>query len=291
METRGTTDIPISRTYKHSKIKSLLKQTVKKAPFWLLIISFIGTVIGMMVAVYFSAFGESRGEGFLPTGFTVEWFVQAWQRYNVGQYSIITLQIIVPSTLISLILSIPTAYVLGRKEFPFKNGLVTFFKMPFTLPELVYAIPVASIFYSLGLAETITGLIIVYLIIGIPFSVSILIPFMESLDPRLEWAASSLGADGKQMFIKIVMPQLVSGITAAAINVFVRIFGTFTLTLLIAGATTQTLPLMVFSVLNGQGTQPQQLLDSLSIMLMLPLLIFSFVTLWIQSYSQKRFGK
>lgn len=290
MEKRDTIDVSTDKGYPVDKLKNGISNFFKNLPFWILIVSFIGTVLGMVLAVFFSAFGE-KGEGFWPGGFTVEWFLQAWERYDVGLYTTITLQIIVPATLISIVLSIPTAYVLGRREFPFKNALVTFFKMPFTLPELVYAIPVAAIFYSIGLAETIPGLVIVYLIIGIPFSVSILVPAMETLDPRLEWAALSLGADRKTMFIRVIMPQLVSAITAAALNVFVRIFGTFTLTLLIAGATSQTLPLMVFSVLQGSGTQPQALLDSLTIMLMIPMLIFSFATLWLQSFSQKRFGK
>src|SRR5690606_12274601 len=258
---------------------------------WLMIIAFLTVVLGMTLVVLFSAFGKEWYTTVLPQGFTLEWFIKAWNAYEIGTYYKVTLQIVVSATVISLILSIPSAYILARREFPYKNGLISFFQLPFTLPELVYAIPVASIFYSIGLAETIPGLIIVNLIIGVPFSVFLLIPFIESLDPRLEWAAQSLGANKYKLFTRIIVPQLVPGITTATINIFIRMFSTFTIILLISGPKTQTLPVMVFSVLQGSGTQPPAMLNSLALTLMLPLLLFAFVSLWISSYTQKRLGK
>lgn len=258
---------------------------------WILIIFFLTVILGMTLVVLFSAFGKEWYTTVFPQGYTLQWFIQAWNAYEIGTYYKITLQIVVTATIISLVLSIPTAYILARRDFPYKDGLIGFFQLPFTLPELVYAIPVASIFYSIGLAETIPGLIIVNLIIGIPFSVFLLIPFIESLDPRLEWAAQSLGANKFKMFTRIIVPQLVPGITTATINIFIRMFSTFTIILLISGPKTQTLPVMVFSVLQGSGTQPQAMLNSLALTLMLPLLFFAFISLWISSYTQKRLGK
>lgn len=258
---------------------------------WILILSFLTVILGMTLVVFLSAFGKEWYGTVFPQGYTLEWFKQAWSAYEIGAYYKITLQIVVTATIISLVLSIPTAYILARRDFAFKDALIGFFQLPFTLPELVYAVPVASIFYSIGLAETITGLILVNLIIGIPFSVFLLIPFIESLDPRLEWAAQSLGAGKYKMFTRIIVPQLVPGITTAAINIFIRMFSTFTIILLISGPSTQTLPVLVFSVLQGSGTQPPAMLNSLALTLMIPLLFFAFISLWLSAYAQKRLGK
>lgn len=266
-------------------------QILYKTISWISIILFLTVILGMTLAVILSAFGEEWYGTFLPQGYTIEWFIHAWQAYEVGQYFKITMIIVLTATVISLVLSIPTVYILARREFPFKQALISFFQMPFTLPDLLYAIPVASIFYNIGLAETIPGLIIVNLIIGIPFSVFILLPYMESLDPRLEYAAQSLGATKFKLFQRIVIPQIVPGITASAINIFIRMFNTFTIILLISGPKTQTLNVMVFSVLQGSGTQPPAMLNSLALTLMIPLLLFSFLSLWISSFTQKRLGK
>ncbi|MDQ0338608.1 putative spermidine/putrescine transport system permease protein [Caldalkalibacillus uzonensis] len=280
----------VLQSHKH-KYRKRLFNYLKALPFWLLIISFIMIILGMTLSVFFSAFGTEWFGTFLPEGYTFEWMKRAWVAYDIGSYYKITLKIVGVATIISLILSIPSAYVLARKQFPFKDALIGFYQLPFTLPELVYAIPIASIFYSIGLAETIPGLIIVNLIIGIPFSVFILIPFIESLDPRLEWAAQSLGANKWRMFTRIVFPQLIPGITAAAINIFIRMFSTFIIILLISGPKTQTLPVMVFSVLSSAGNQPPPMLDALALTLMFPLLLFAFISLWLSSLTQRRLGQ
>jgi len=258
---------------------------------WVFIILFLTVVLGMTLAVILSAFGTEWYATFLPEGFTIDWFVRAWERYEVGQFFMVTMEIVLTATVISLLLSIPTVYILARREFPFKQALISFFQLPFTLPDLLYAIPVASIFYSIGLAETIPGLIIVNLIVGIPFSIFILLPYMESLDPRLEYAAESLGASKFKLFQRIVVPQIIPGITTSAVNIFIRMFNTFTIILLIAGPQTSTLNVMVFNVIRGSGTQPPAMLDSLALTLMIPLLLFSFLSLWVSSFTQRRLGK
>ncbi|MBA4493488.1 ABC transporter permease [Paenactinomyces guangxiensis] len=264
---------------------------LRAIPFWIIIVCFITLVIGMTVAVFFNAFAKAWNGTILPDGYTLQWFKQAWVSYEIGNYYQITLEIVFSATVISLVLSLPTAYILARRDFPYKNLLIGFFQMPFTLPELVYAIPITSIFYSIGLAETMPGLILVNLIIGIPFSVFILIPFIESLDQRLEWAAQSLGASKFKMLTRIIIPQLIPGITASAINIFIRMFSNFTIILLISGPEKQTLPVMVFSVLSSSGSQPPQMLNSLALSLMFPLLFFAFFSLWFSSYTQRRLGK
>ncbi|SDM55731.1 ABC transporter permease [Sediminibacillus halophilus] len=271
--------------------KGKLLQGGYKTSSWVLILLFLTIVLGMTLAVILSAFGEEWYGTIFPEGYTVEWFVNAWQAYEVGEYFKITMEIVLTATVISLVLSLPTVYILARRDFPFKQALLGFFQMPFTLPDLLYAIPVASIFYSIGLAETMTGLIVVNLIVGIPFSVFILLPYVESLDPRLEYAAQSLGASKFKLFQRVIIPQIVPGITASAINIFIRMFNTFTIILLISGPKTQTLNVMVFSVLQGSGSQPPAMLNSLALTLMIPLLFFSFLSLWVSSFTQKRLGK
>ncbi|RKQ32479.1 ABC transporter permease [Oceanobacillus halophilus] len=281
----------INRKPLRNSRKGLFLQKGYKTSSWALILLFLTIVLGMTIAVVLSAFGEEWYGTFLPQGYTIEWFIKAWQAYEVGEYFKITMGIVLTATVISLVLSIPTVYILARRDFPFKQALISFFQLPFTLPDLLYAIPVASIFYSIGLAETIPGLIIVNLIVGIPFSVFILLPYMESLDPRLEYAATSLGATKFKLFQRIVLPQVVPGITASAINIFIRMFNTFTIILLISGPKTQTLNVMVFSVLQGSGSQPPAMLNSLALTLMIPLLFFSFLSLWVSSFTQRRLGK
>ncbi|UOF90606.1 ABC transporter permease subunit [Fodinisporobacter ferrooxydans] len=273
------------------KRKQAIFKCFKALPFWILISGFIITIFGMTFSVLLNAFSSEWYGTILPKSYTAHWFLKAWKEYDIWSYYKVTIEITFVSTLLSLCLSIPTAYVLARKNIPLKGALISFFQFPIMLPEIVYAIPLASIFYEIGLAETIPGLIIVELLIGIPFSLVILIPFIETLDSRIEVAAQSLGANKFKLFTKIVIPQLMPGITSAAINVFIRMFSTFLTILLIAGTSTQTLPVMVFSVLQSAGSQPAPEIDSLTISLMFPLLLFTFASLWFSSYTKRKSRK
>ncbi|CAA7602618.1 Binding-protein-dependent transport system inner membrane component [Acididesulfobacillus acetoxydans] len=278
------------RTHRY-KWRQILWNFLKALPFWLLIGGFILIILGMTVTVFLSAFSTHWFGTVLPAGFTFSWFTKAWSEYDIWLYFKLSLETTFIATAISLVLSVPGAYVFARRDFPLKSFLLGFYQLPFMLPELAYALPVAAIFYKLGLAETFTGLIIVQLLVGIPFSMVILIPFIEALDPRLEIAAQSLGADRLRMFSRIVVPQLIPGITASAINIFIRMFGAFVVILLISGPKMQTLNVMVFSVLSATGSQPQPMLDSLTLSLMLPLLLFTFLSMWVSRRLQRRVGK
>lgn len=276
---------------KRAKRKRKIIQFLKNLPFIILIGLFGLIIILMTLNVLLSAFAKQWAGTTLPSGYTFHWMHDAWQEYDIWQYFKVSLTVTMSATIIALILSLPGAYILARKDFKLKTILTGFYRLPFMLPELTYALPIAAIFYKIGLAETIPGLVLANLLIGIPFSIFIIIPFIEALDPRLEVAAQSLGATKFSMFTRIIAPQLIPGLTAAAINIFVRMFGTFIIILLIAGPTTQTLPVMVFSVLTSAGSQPPAMIDALTISLMLPLLIFTFGSMWVSRITQKKTGK
>ena len=286
-------DGPSNQDLIAKKYKQKLKfyKFLKALPFWVLIIGFIMIILGMTLSVLLNAFSTQWFGTILPQHLSFDWFKKAWDQYQIGMYYMISMKITITSTLISLILSIPGAYVLARKNFRFKSALISFYNLPFMLPEIAYAIPLASIFYSIGLAETVPGLVIAQMLIGIPFSIFILMPYIEALDPRLEVAAQTLGANKLNLFTRIIIPQLIPGITAAAINIFIRMFSTFLIILLIAGPETQTLPVMVFSVLTSAGNQPPQMIDAVTVSLMFPLLLFTFISLWISSYAKRKTGK
>lgn len=284
-------DIKDNELARRNKRRTKLWNRLKTLPFWLIIGGFIITILGMTVTVFLSAFATHWFGTLLPAGFTLSWFQQAWTEYDIWLYFQISLGTTFIATVISLLVSLPGAYVFARKEFRLKGVLLGFYQLPFMLPELAYALPLAAIFYSVGLAETYIGLIIVQLLVGIPFSIVILIPFIEALDPRLEAAAESLGANKFYVFTKIVVPQLIPGIMASAINIFIRMFGALITIVLISGPQMQTLNAMVFSVLSSPGTQAQSLLDSLTLSLMFPLLLFTFISIWLSRWASRRTGK
>jgi len=259
-------------------------------PFYIVLIIFIGLVVGITATVIIGSFALNWNGTFLPKEWSFYNLKHAWEFYNIGSYYIVSAKIVITATLISLACAIPTAYVMARKQMKFKETLDKFFKLPILLPELLIGIPLASIFYSTGLAETYFGVIAILMVIGIPFGLSILVPFIEVLDSRVEIAAETLGANRMVVFGKIIFPQLIPGIVSTLINVFVRLFTNYTLVLLIGGPKTFTLTIKVFNVLSNAKVEPQAQLNSLTVYYMLPMLIFTVLTLVLEKKLKKRFG-
>ena len=270
--------------------KNRIKQFLFKLPFYIIMFIFIGFVLGITATVILGCFSLDWRDTVFPETWTLYYLKQAWETYSIGKYYIISLEIVVGSTFLSIVCSLPTAYVMARKNMKFKSLLDQFFRLPILLPELIIGIPLAGIYYSIGLAETYVGVTSILMIIGIPFGLSILIPFIESLDSRLEVAAASLGANTFTIFKSIIIPQLIPGVVSTMINVFVRLFTNYTLLLLIGGISTYTLTIKVFNVLSNARSEPQALLNSLTLSYMLPMLGFTLLSLICEKALKKRFG-
>lgn len=294
-EARKIGDNSIVNSQECKKRKFINKTKVKRFlcsfPFYLIIFIFIAFVLGITATVIIGCFSLEWRNTLLPKTWTFYYLKEAWKTYNIGHYYIVSLKIIVGATFMSLVCSIPTAYVMARKNMKFKSLLDQFFRLPILLPELIIGIPLAVIFYSIGLAETYIGVVSILMIIGIPFGLSVLIPFIESLDSRVEVAAYSLGANNLKVFTKIIIPQLVPGVVTTMINVFVRLFTNYTLLLLVGGTSTYTLTIKVFNVLQNARSEPQALLNSLTVYYMIPMLGFTLLTLICQKALKRRFGE
>lgn len=266
------------------------KKVLYSIPFYVVIFGFITLVLGITATVVIGCFSLNWRSTFLPETFSWSYLQSAWNTYNIGSYYIISLKIVVVATFLSLFCSIPAAYVMARKDLKFKNVLNQFFRLPILLPELIIGIPLAVIFYAIGLAETYIGVTSILMVIGIPFGLSILTPFIENLDGRVEVAAETLGANKFTVFTKIIIPQLIPGVVSTLINVFVRLFTNYTLLLLVGGTATYTLTIKVFSVLQNARTESQALLNSLTLFYMLPMLGFTVITLIAEKLLKRRFG-
>lgn len=271
-------------------MKAKTRKTLARIPFYIIMFLFILFVVGIFATVVIGCFSNEWSKTFLPKSFTTFYLKQAWDTYSVMGYYITSIKIVVAATLISLVCVIPSAYVMARREMKIKGFLHHFFQLPILLPELLIGIPLATIFYSMGIAETYGVVVAVLIVIGIPFGLSILTPFVESLDERVEIAAETLGANKFTVFTRIIIPQLLPGVVSTLINVFVRLFTNYTLILLVGGPKTFTLTIRVFNTLSNAKTEPQALLNSLTLYYMLPMLIFTFLTLVMEKRLKKRYG-
>ena len=177
------------------------------------------------------------------------------------------------ATLLSLPLGLLTAYALARWSFRGKqilNGLV---HLPLILPPGVTGYILLLAFgrqgwigqyldqwFGIVLAFRWTGAALAAAVMAFPLMVRAMRLAIEAVDPRLEQAASTLGAPPPAVFATVTLPLILPGIIAGAILAFAKAMGEFGATITFVSnipGQTQTLPSAIYAQLQVPGGQEQ----------------------------------
>jgi putative spermidine/putrescine transport system permease protein len=153
----------------------------------------------------------------------------------------ITLRLAVPAALINVLASIPIAYRM-RGRVRGKRVLTTMFVLPITLGTVLTAEGLLRYFdptgwfnkvlgiVGLGPVEWIhnyTGVLLSLIISGFPFAFLLTLSYLSGIDPTLEQAAATLGADWRKRFRHITLPLLAPGLAITFCLTFVLAFSVF----------------------------------------------------------------
>lgn len=262
-----------------AKVKHRRRGSVMGTLTWTILWIYIVALVLSVAVVIIQSLSARSGTGWLPEAFTLKWYGAALSDYSVGGLLFNTVFVAVVVVGISLMVAIPTAYVLARLSFPGKRLLLGLFLLPQVIPTMTYAVPLATLIYELQLNNTLVGVIIVNLVPSLPFAVLILIPFVEQIDPRVEQAARVSGAGTMQVFGRILAPLMVPGLLAAGVLILVRVVGQFELTFLVAGPNSQTLVIALYGAAMQSGLVAQQEISSMAVVYMLTTLVLLVISL------------
>ena len=210
------------------------------------------------------------------------------------ELDIITLSIKIAcwSTLGSVPVAMALAMVLARTQFFGKALLDGAVHLPLVLPPVVigYVLLLAlgrqgiigeflETHFGIVFAFRWTGAALASALMGLPLAVRAIRQSIESVDPRVEAAAHTLGANRLWVFCTITLPLILPGVLNGAVLAFARSLGEFGATITFVSnipGETQSLPLAIYSLTQSPGGDAQALrLCGMSIILSLGALIFS----------------
>lgn len=246
---------------------------------WLVIGVFIVNVLGLIAAVVVNSFATRWLGTWLPSGFTWQWYSSAWTEFQLDSVLVVTVEVVLAVVAISLLVGVPAAYALARRNFRYKRTIVLLFVLPLLVPPMTYGIPLATVLYRLHLAGTIAGVILANLVPTVPFVVLVMTPFVEQIDPRLEAAARVFGAGTLRVFVHVLVPLLSPGILAAGLLVLVRTIAMFELTFLTAGPDSQTLVVALYYSVFAAGIRAGQSVDAMAVIYMASTLVWLLIAL------------
>jgi len=215
----------------------------------------------------------------LPDGYTINWYQTAWKEFQLDSVLWVTIEVVAAVVFLSILIGVPAAYALARRNFRGKNLLMGLFLLPLMIPPITYGIPLATVMYQAHIAGTIFGVILANMIPAVPFMILVMTPFIEQIDANLESAARVFGANTFRLFWHVLLPLLAPGILAASLLVLVRTIGMFELTFLTAGPDSQTLVVALYYAVFAAGVRAPQSVDAMAMVYMAVTLAWLLIAL------------
>ncbi|MDM0083508.1 ABC transporter permease [Variovorax sp. J31P179] len=240
---------------------------------------FILNVAFMVAAVGTSSVARRWLGTWLPDGYTFGWYQTAWKEFQLDSVLWVTIEVVAAVVFLSILIGVPAAYALARRDFRGKNLLMGLFLLPLMIPPITYGIPLATVMYQAHIAGTIFGVILANMIPAVPFMILVMTPFIEQIDANLEAAARVFGANTFKLFWHVLLPLLAPGILAASLLVLVRTIGMFELTFLTAGPDSQTLVVALYYAVFAAGVRAPQSVDAMAMVYMAVTLAWLLIAL------------
>ena len=225
---------------------------------WLVPLAFLGVFYFYPLGTIFQV-SFSRAEGSLWQ--TVMGFLQTPGVRRVVGFTYYQAGL---STLLTLLVGLPGAYLFARYRFRGKNLLRALTGVPFVMPTLVVAAAFDALLGSRGwlnlglmqlfdlaeppfqLSNTLTAILLAHVFYNTTIVMRLVGDFWANLDPRLSQAARVLGANRWQTWRKVTLPLLAPAILAAALLVFIFDFTSFGVILILGGPQFSTIEVEIY---------------------------------------------
>ena len=256
--------------------------SIKRAVLRVLLYFAVLDVCVITLYPYFTMFCaalKSRVEIFSPNGtilpVTALWsnFIDIWSRAPMARYLLNSVIIAGGSTVIAMLCGIPAAYALARMKFRGQTAFLGFVIVSQMFAPVVLLIGIYQVMQSLGLTDSLWGLIFINAAFNQAFTIWLLRGTFLSISPEMEQAATIDGCNRIQSMLRILLPVAAPGIVTTLIFIFINAWNEYTVALCLIQTDTLK-PLTVgINTFNGYNMIEWQYLFAASIFAIIPVVI------------------
>ncbi len=209
----------------------------------------------------------------------------------------LTMKLAMPAALFNVLASIPMAFKL-RRRFRGKKFLTTLLVLPIALGTVLTAqgllifagrqgwlnrflMQIGVIDQPLALVNNYLGVFFSLVISGFPFAFLLISSYLSGIDPSIEAAAKTMGANWGQRFRRVILPLLAPGLATTFILTFVLAFSVFPSARLVGDAmgSTRVMALMAYRAFGEQTDYGMA--STIAIMMgLVELVVIAIVLMW-----------
>lgn len=203
-----------------------------------------------LIVVVVLSFNKSDSTLWPPTGYSLDWWRQAWDSSAPKDAFWQSVQIASMATVIALVLGTLAAFAMARFSFFGKNAVSYLMVLPIALPGIVTAVALKNTFLreiDLGFVSFKVGfgvhsIIIAHATFCIVVTYNNVVARLRRSSPNLLEASADLGAHGLRTFWSVTFPLVRSSLVAGGILAFALSFDEIVVTSFTAGPGVETLP-------------------------------------------------
>jgi multiple sugar transport system permease protein len=163
----------------------------------------------------------------IPQVFTLEGYLKIFGNTRFLLVFLNTMAISLLVTVLSLVLGATAAYALARFRFAGQRAVLMFLIITQMFPLVLLCIPYFRIFITLGLYDTRTSLVIVYLTFTLPFCILMLRSYFLNIPPDIEEAAMLDGCTRLQAIFRMLLPMSYPAFIGAGLYTFLLAWNEF----------------------------------------------------------------
>jgi spermidine/putrescine transport system permease protein len=244
---------------------------------------YMGIVFLFMYAPIFLlmifSFNDSKSRS-VWNGFSLRWYEKLFSDSTILAAIKVTISVSVCAALLSTVLGTAAALgIFSMKKTP-RRLMNSLNNIPMMNPDIIMGVSLMLMFIFLYEAVHIpffklgfVTLLIAHITFDTPYVVLSVLPKLRQMDKRQYEAARDLGATNIQAFWKVVLPQIMPGITTGMILSFTMSIDDVVVSYFTSGATSQTLGVIIFSMTKKRISPEINALCTLMFVVVLALLL------------------
>ena len=208
---------------------------------------------------------------------TLENYVEQLANEEFFRAALNSLIIAAATTVIATIIAVFAGFALARYRFRGQGIFAYSFLLIRAVPPIAFVIPYFMIWRDLDWRDTYQAMIVMYLTLALPLMVWMMRSFFVEIPVEIEEAAQVDGCTKLQALRYVLIPNVMSGIVAAAGLSFILVWNEFMYALFNTGNETQTLPVQIYQSLGYFETNWAKL-SSAAVVAVIPAVIFVGLT-------------
>jgi multiple sugar transport system permease protein len=215
----------------------------------------------------------------IPVNPTLANFRQAFDEQPLLQAAGNSLVAALAAALIAVVIATPMAYTMARHRGRLTTAATGWVVVSQAFPFVLVIIPLFLVLKNLQLINTLSGLIMVYVVWALPFALWMLVGYVRAVPRELEEAAAVDGAGRLRTLVSVTAPLLAPGIVATALFAFITAWNEFFFALvLLKTPEKQTLPVVLTHFLGAEGVADLGPLAAAAFLATIPsLVIFAII--------------